>query len=86
MNDMDMRMMLVEMRMRKAGKIGQKKAAPKKAPAGATCRVRCGNVITAGGGAGVDDGEHEVVRVNGQVRWLRTVLETVIRRIKGLEA
>jgi len=36
MNDMDMRMMLVEMRMRKAGKIGQKKAAPKKAPAGAS--------------------------------------------------
>lgn len=35
MNDMDMRMMLVEVRMRKAGKIGTKKAAPKKAPDGA---------------------------------------------------
>jgi len=32
MNDMDMRMMLVEVRMRKAGKIGTSKAAPKKAP------------------------------------------------------
>lgn len=37
MNDMDMRMMLVEMRLRKSGKIGEKKAAaPKKAPAGAS--------------------------------------------------
>lgn len=37
MNDMDMRMMLVEMRLRKAGKLGEKKAAaPKKAPAGAS--------------------------------------------------
>ena len=32
MNDMDMRMMLVEMRMRKAGKIGTKKEKPKKPP------------------------------------------------------
>lgn len=35
MNDMDMRMMLVEMRMRKSGKIGTKKAEPKKPPANA---------------------------------------------------
>ena len=35
MNDMDMRMMLVEMRLRKAGKMGETKVAPKKAPAGA---------------------------------------------------
>jgi len=35
MNDMDMRMMLVEMRMRKAGKIGSSKPVPKKAPEGA---------------------------------------------------
>jgi len=38
MNDMDMRMMLVEVRMRKSGKMpgSQKKAAPKKAPEGAS--------------------------------------------------
>ena len=35
MNDMDMRMMLVELRLRKEGKIGATKPAPKKAPAGA---------------------------------------------------
>ena len=35
MNDMDMRMMLVEMRLRKTGKVGEKKAKPKKAPEGA---------------------------------------------------
>lgn len=36
MNDMEMRMMLVEMRLRKAGKLGsQKAAAPKPPPAGA---------------------------------------------------
>jgi len=35
MNDMDMRMMLVEMRMRKAGKIGDSKPKAQKAPPGA---------------------------------------------------
>jgi hypothetical protein len=35
MNDMDMRMMLVEMRLRKTGKIGNQPSKPKKAPAGA---------------------------------------------------
>jgi len=36
MNDMDMRMMLVELRLRKAGKLGEKKAAaPKKPPSNA---------------------------------------------------
>ena len=36
MNDMDMRMMLVEVRLRKEGKIGDKKAPAKKAPPGAS--------------------------------------------------
>lgn len=36
MNDMDMRMMLVEMRMRKAGKIGDSKPKATKAPEGAS--------------------------------------------------
>ena len=36
MNDMDMRMMLVEMRMRKAGKVGSAKPKAKKAPEGAS--------------------------------------------------
>lgn len=35
MNDMDMRMMLVEMRMRKAGKMGSSKPTAKKPPPGA---------------------------------------------------